>query len=347
MAATTEEKYKMCHKHQELLQIINWLNVDGVILQDQLQQILTTLQVYKNNIRVVEALRELEKCEVIKKIRVADYRSQFIMLKKFAWRYLLGKSNSQEVRATRKKSLNQYTEAVYKVQLIIDIHLSRVTDFSLLEEQMIDDKSTLLLHRGEALKWFRMHESDFRQESFKNKLNVLEEIRRNALKNLGKDKALDNTTDEGLENSKIEVKKKKKKRIDFQELTLDSLLKRNVHIKRICDGSIEFIYFDLNNSQSVESVATNYYVAQRWAKEVLQIEQVTLEVCVIDQYATANLNRLINIKGFNYKKKELAEYTPIQSELMKNKYSGFNSISVDEVPASILPYDLNIRKYLR
>lgn len=348
MAVTTEDKYKVCHKHQQLLEVINWLNTDGVVLQDQLQQILTTLQLYKNNIRVVEALRDLEKHEVIKKIRVADYRSQFIMLKKFAWRYLLGKTSSQEVRATRKKSLNQYTESVYKTQLIIDLHLSSVSDFSLLEEHMTNDKSTLLFNKGKGLEWFQLHKNDFDTESFRKKLHELEDIRKKALDNLGKggDPEETPTPDKSIIKASA-TEKKKKKRIDFQELTLDSLLKRNVHIKKIDNGKIEFIYFDLGNSQSLESIAVNYYIANRWAKEVFKIEDVVLEVCAIDEGAVINLNRLINTKGFNYKKKEIAKYTPIQNELMKNKYVGFSSSHVEETPTHILTYNLNIRKYLR
>lgn len=345
MKISTEDKYKVCHKHQKLLETINWLNTDGLVLQDQLQQILTTTGIYKNNIRVVEALKELEKYEVIEKIRVADYRSQFIMLKKFAWRYLLGKTNSQAVRATRKKSLNQYAEVVYKVQLIIDIHLSRVADFSLLEDHMMNDKSTLLFHKGKGLEWFQMHQNEFQNESFKNKLHELEEIRKKALKNLGKDKDTNGSSkDETLkDSSKVPVKKK---RIDFQEITLDSLLKRNIHIKKVCDDSVEFIYFDLNNAQAIESIATNYYIAQRWAKETFQIDNVVLEVCVPNDGAAVNIQRLVAYKGLNHKNKEMAKYTPIQNELMKNKYIGFNSTDVEDVITRILPYDLNIRKYL-
>ena len=350
MKVTREQKYKVCNKHHELLKVIEWLNTDGVILQDQLQQILTSTGLYKTNTRVVEALTELEKVDVIKKVRQEDYRSQFILFEKFAWQYVLGKSNSQEVRATKKKSLNKYAEIVYKVQLVIDLYITPVTEFHLLQDQVDYDKATITYTRGQALEWYKTYRQDFNDGEFINQLQSLQETRNKALVNLGKKEPLAKKDTEGIEVESVKEqtpKKSPKKKIDFANLTLDSLLKRNIHIMKFSEDRIEFVCYDLNNVQSVETIATNYYICHRWAKETFKIEDIELNICIVHDKAAANVNRLIKERWLNTQTKQIAKYTPVQGELMRKQYVTFNSTDVENAPKHINTFNLNIRKYLR
>lgn len=355
MKVTREQKYKVCHKHHNLLKVIEWLKTDGVILQDQLQQILTSTGLYKANTRVVEALRQLEEAEVIKKVRQEDYRSQFILFEKFAWQYVLGKTNSQEVRATKKKSLNQYAEIIYKTQLVIELYITPVTDFNLLQEQIGYDKTTIIYNRGQALEWFETHKQDFSGTEFVKQLQALQEVRNQALINLRKKEPpqTEEVSVEIAEGVVIEPvdeqpsKKPSKKTLDFMNLTLDSLMKRNIHIQKFSENKIEFVCYDLNNVQSIKTIATNYYICHRWARETFEIEDIELNICVIHGRAATNVNRLIKERGLNTQTKQIAERTPVQAELMRNQYVNFNSTCVEDVPKHINTFDLNIRKYIR
>jgi hypothetical protein len=80
------------------------------------------LGVAKDEFDSIKSISEMERAEIIKKIKYSNTNSKFILLKKYAIRYLANAKKSSEVASlTTVNSNKRYVENIIKIQFILNI----------------------------------------------------------------------------------------------------------------------------------------------------------------------------------------------------------------------------------
>ncbi|RDY22555.1 hypothetical protein CHF27_012815 [Romboutsia maritimum] len=93
-----------------------------MILQKQFIKILVQLGVAKYEFDAIKSISEMERAEIIKKIKYSNTNSKFILFKKYAIRYLANAKKSSEVASlTTVNSNKRYVENILKTQFILNI----------------------------------------------------------------------------------------------------------------------------------------------------------------------------------------------------------------------------------
>lgn len=118
---TNERKQLVCKKYDIYLRVINILS-NKIILQRQLVELLVELGIAKDEYEVMKVISEMERAEVIKKIKYNGTSSKFILFKKYAIRYLANAKKSSEVASLSVVNSNKrYLESIIRMKFILRI----------------------------------------------------------------------------------------------------------------------------------------------------------------------------------------------------------------------------------
>ncbi len=116
---SNERKQSMCEKYEELLKIINIIGYK-MMLQKQFIELSIALGVVKDKFGAIKGIQELERAEIIKKIKFNGTSNKFILFRKYAIRYLAKASKSSDVAGISVVNSNKrYIENIMKVQFIL------------------------------------------------------------------------------------------------------------------------------------------------------------------------------------------------------------------------------------
>ena len=116
---SNERKQSMCEKHEELLKIIDIIG-NKMMLQKQFIELSIALGVVKDKFQAIKGIQELERAEIIKKIKFSGTSNKFILFRKYAIRYLAKANKSSDVSGISVVNSNKrYIENIMKVQFIL------------------------------------------------------------------------------------------------------------------------------------------------------------------------------------------------------------------------------------
>lgn len=331
---TNEYKEQLCKKYRSYLELIDKIG-NKIMFQEQLIKLSIVLNISKDVYETIKVINELVNSEVIKKTRFGSKKTQILIFKKYAIRFLRGLSSSQSVGAVPKVTTNsRYWESYFKTEIIIEQYIPQMiknkinpTLENLLQFIKIRN-STILLNKN---KGGQFYENLMKQEEFSKFLNkyVLEEHIKvvkaehsNMLKSLNKNKKNDNTT----------KRKKRKNKWDFLHFsTINTLTRRNVYVNSIEIDKNETIkiycnFLDINNTQDLEKGLTNLAIVYNFFKRIFN-KKIMVKLNMFEQtqigqtnvYAQSKDNKGIKIlKKLKLNELDFGNLT-FTCEVLKNK----------------------------
>lgn len=341
---TNERKEIICYKHNDYLKIIYTLG-NKMMLQKHLILLSLELNVAKNKTEVLNAIKELEENEIIKRINFAGTSNKFIIFKKYAIRYINGAKKSSDVAAMKTFNTNTpYSVNIFRVHIIINLYMqslnqqsrsSTLEDLLLLIEQT---NSSILLNKNDGLDYYLNNLSKFKQflnlEEFNYdvvRLTKETELRKLILNPSNRDFLTDY-----MNNSQDEFK-------NALTDSIATLLRKGVHIKQMYFSDCLHVYlmfFDVTNSQKtdkqIENVSTAYKVFKRLFDCPIKI---TYTIYAWDNIAKENFKKELTTKKLNPFTKVAID---TKLNLLFKKY-GLSEINLRDIKVSIqtLEFELN------
>ena len=311
---TNEYKEELCNKYKEYLLIIDKIG-NKIMFQRQLIELAVLLNVAQDKYKVIKVINELVSGEIIKRTHFGSKKTQILIFKKYAIRFLKGLNSSQEIGAVPKVTTNsRYWESFLKVEVILEIYIPQM------HEQQIDLNlnnlleflkfSTILLSKNDGAEFYKnlMEDNNINKDVINEHLKILKMERNNILKNLNKKQQQDN--DERKKNNR-----KRKDKWDFLSFsTVNTLLRRNIYILSIYKNDkntigIDCIWLDVNNTQNFEKGITNLAITYNFLSKLFN-KKIKLNYMMIVQNKIAR----INIKRDCYKQNDILKKLKI-SEL--------------------------------
>lgn len=341
---TNERKEIICQKYNDYLQIIYKLG-NKMMLQKHLILLAMQLNVAKNKTEVLNAIKELEENEIIKRINFAGTSNKFIIFKKYAIRYINGAKKSSDVAAMKTFNTNTpYSVNIFRVHIIINLYMqslnqqsrsSTLEDLLLLIEQT---NSSILLNKNDGLDYYLNNLSKFKQflnlEEFNYdvvRLTKETELRKLILNPSNREFLTDymNNSSEEFKNSLTD--------------SIATLLRKGVYIKQMYFSDclhVDLMIFDVTNSQKsdklIESVSTAYKVFKRLFDCPIKI---TYTIYAWDNIAKENFKKELTTKKLNPFTKVAID---TKLNLLFKKY-GLSEINLRDIKVSIqtLEFELN------
>lgn len=333
-------KEEVCNKYKEYLEVINKL-CNKIMLQKHLEELCIKLNIAKDKFDVLKAVQELEKAEIIKKIRFMSSTNKFIIFKKYAIRYLQKADSSQAVSAVAKINTNRrYYESIFKTNFIIKVIIQSMIKANIdlnLENllKFIDSINCNILYNKNNISDF-YRKNLFKYKNYLNRsevdkdINALDQQKENMLKNLNGEKT-------------TSVKSKRKTKIDFlTESTIATLVRRDIYIAQIVkkDNSIiiSAYFFDISNSQNAVNIALNYSICYRVFKRLFKCNiKLYFRVCTTNLVAERNLMNEFDKRSMNPISKELRTEQYLMTLLRSNH---LNELDWQYMHIKIINYDI-------
>lgn len=332
---TNERKQETCNKYREYLRVINIIG-NKIILQKHLMAISINLGIVKDEFAFIRDIRELEKNEIIKKIDYRSTKNKFILLRKYAIRYLANAKKSSDVASiTRVNSNKRYDENIMKVQFIIDTIIPSMIRREIevnLDNMLVflENLNCNILHKANNM-------STFYNLLIKNKI-ITDEIL-NDLKSLEIEQDTRVSNLKGVENKCRNYYRKNKEDYIYNS-NIATLARKSIYI-----GSIKIInsifkikayYFNISEEKNKRIIALNYSITYNTFKRLLG-SNIELEFIVIVKNSMIRkiLIEDLNKKGINPRTKEMRTENYLIEMLRGN---GLNEIDFQKIKIRISTY---------
>lgn len=245
------EKKAICDRHRLLVRLIFRIGFEKM-LQQQAIEIALMFGYYKSERDVKNAIQELEKYQIIKKIPTVN-NNKFLILCKYARAYVRGIEDSQKVAAfDSDMSIANQFDRIARVQLFINhVEAHKYTKFKEIKSYNTFTTREDLTH-------------EFYEKILKIKHPQLEQ---NKIQEL-RDKSL---SDSNFKPSKISEDYKPKQKTQFNldndTVTLRQLIQKKIYIENIVQNQTHIIFtFDLVD-------ANNRYTPRKFKENVLYVEK--------------------------------------------------------------------------
>ena len=295
----TEVKYKLAEQYKDILKVINLFG-DGAILQDQLQQILMLTGRYSRKASIVDALKKLEEYEIIKKVNAPNYRSQFILFRKFAIQYVKGKENSQQVSALKQFSNEKYEKIVFKTQLFITRFLKETRSLDDVLKIVEDTQCSILYNQEQAYEYVNSHAHKHQQNvEYQRQVKLLKGAREQS-------NAILNQSEKGIKPNEGEI------------ALLYQLFRKGIIILQVKENGVIYGH---TGSLNIKTIATAYKLAEIVTRDVFKRRATLVHVLTPIEGTAISINHTIQQRNHNPRTKELAKYTKLQQELIKQGMS--------------------------
>lgn len=321
---TTADKQRVADQYKDILTAINLFG-DGAMLQDQLQQILISTGRYSRKASVVDALGKLEKCEIIKKVTPKQYRSQFILLKKFGIMFLRGKENSQQVSALKQISNAKYDRMVFRAEIFIQRYL--VNKQRTLEEVialMEQYQCSILQNKEQALEYMQIHAGKhLKNKEYQHQLELLKIARKQSKANLDQSKD----------------KKIKDIVVPAEVSVFTKAFRKGLIILGVTDTGILYGY---TGSTTIKALAEAFLVAEELTRIICGTDNILIKIYT-NEGTSIFLDDKIKNRHINNRTKELSKYTAFQQELIRQGVSTTLAENIDE--KQIKAIAINTDKY--
>ena len=332
---TNERKQETCNKYREYLRVINIIG-NKIILHKHLMSISINLWIVKDEFAFIRDIRELEKNEIIKKIDYRSTKNKFILLRKYAIRYLANAKKSSDVASiTRVNSNKRYDENIMKVQFIIDTIIPSIIRREIevnLDNMLVflENLNCNILHKANNM-------STFYNLLIKNKI-ITDEIL-NDLKSLEIEQDTRVSNLKGVENKCRNYYRKNKEDYIYNS-NIATLARKSIYI-----GSIKIInsifkikayYFNISEEKNTRIIALNYSITYNTFKRLLG-SNIELEFIVIVKNSMIRkiLIEDLNKKGINPRTKEMRTENYLIEMLRGN---GLNEIDFQKIKIRISTY---------
>lgn len=319
----TVDKQRVAEQYRDILRVINLFG-DGAMLQDQLQQILILTGRYSRKASVVDALNKLEECEIIKKVTPKQYRSQFILLKKFGISFLKGKENSQQVSALKNISNDKYDKMVLRAEIFIQRYLQQTRGMDEIVSLLNQYQCSILQNKEQALEYTRMHlEKYLNNNEYQTQHELLKLAREQSRVNL----------DQSKDKDDVDI-------VTPGEVSLfTKTFRKGLIILGVKETGVIYGYI---GSTTIKALAEAFALAKEVNKRVFRVEGILINVYT-DEGTAINLTNKIQNKHLNNRTKELAKYTAFQQQLIKQGVS--TAVAKDVTKKQVKAIAINTSKY--
>ncbi|WP_061313224.1 hypothetical protein [Clostridium botulinum] len=319
---TNERKQETCKKYDNYLKLIDILG-DKIILLEQLIELSILLNIAKNRFEVIRAISEMEKNEVIKKIRYADTKKKIILLKKYAIRYLMGVSSSDKVASLPAVTTNKrYDLRILKNEFIIKEIIREMQsrgiklDLNNLIRYIDLNRCNILMKNNEGIKYYN-------QLIYDNKLEINESEVLYDCNNLKMQNDIVQANLNGVAIKDDERKLKTKVDILYNS-NIETLMRKNIYIKSIIQNEkgtrMNLYYLNVSNKANPYVIALNYAISYN-IMERLFGGNVYLEFNIIvkDEVVKLDILNELNKKCINQRTREPRKESYIIELLKMNR----------------------------
>lgn len=311
---TTERKTEVCKKYNIYLKLIEQF-FNRIILQEQLIKIILIFGIEKKREDVLKSLRELEECDIIKR-QPFSANSRFIIFRKFAIRYLYEKKKSSMVAAFKMPGGNAqaFYKHMFKAEYIINLieqnnikspqELVRYLKSNNMSFYYNKPKKIKLLYKNLYLEFNGevyvnpMEEEKRKEEETKKKIKYMDKkkIDEDIKKIEANQESILNILNNGGEKTEV-TKKKTKVEMVAEDISIATLLKRNVFIdkfsldKELDTLTVKLNYMDTNNTQDLDTIVFVYSLAYNCFNRLFKVNKllINITVCTHSKQACENL----------------------------------------------------------
>lgn len=341
-----ERKEIICQKHNDYLQIIYKLG-NKMMLQKHLILLAIQLNVAKNKTEVLNAIKELEEADIIKRINFAGTSNKFIIFKKYAIRYVTGAKKSSDVAAMKTFNTNlPYLENIFKVHAIINIYLpsfNKRSQSSTLEDLLSfieQTNSSILLNKNHGLDYYL---NTLQKKIFMERIDLSEfktHVRKLEEEKLLRQVLLNKKNKEFLDD----YNKVFKDPIYLATKTIGTLFKKGIYIKQIYFKEnnlvVNLMYFDVTNSQNANRIGEHCAVAYRVFKELFNCKiKINFIVYAWNKVASENIQKELVAKRINPFTRIESEYTKLDLVLKNNN---IHFLDLENIKVTVISLDCEL-----
>lgn len=341
---TNERKQNTCNKYHEYLRVIDILG-NKMMLQKQFIELSIALGVVKDKFQAIKGIQELERAEIIKKIKFSGTSNKFILFKKYAIRYLAKASKSSKVAGLSVVNSNKrYIENIMKVQFILTtiIPTAKRNNIELTLDNLIefiDKLNCNILYKDNNM--YKFYEQLLNITSlFFDKEEMEVDFQR-----------LKNEHDKRIKNLKgigeVSEKKYRKNKYDYLfNSDIATLSRKNIYLvnikysKKTDTTRIIAYYFNMSIDKNPYTVALNYSILYNTIKRLFGNNiNIEFRVICLNQLIQESIIEDLNKKGINPRTKEKRRDTYLVEMLRNNNLS---EVDFQKMNMKILSYDLDI-----
>lgn len=341
---SNERKQSMCEKYEELLNIINIIG-DKMMLQKQFIELSIALGAVKDKFQAIKEIEELERAEIIKKIKFSGTTNKFILFKKYAIRYLARANKSSEVAGISSVNSNKkYIENIMKVQFIIttiiptakrnniELTLDNVSKF-------IGELNCNILYKDNCM--YKFYEEllnrtnlYFDKEEIEEDFHLLKSEHNKRLCNL-----------KGISEISEEKYRKNKDAYLFNS-NISTLSRKNIYLANIKYNAktdrtkIIAYYFNMSIDKNSYTVALNYSILYNTMKRLFGNNiNIEFRVVCLNELIKHRITQDLSKKGINPRTKEKRIDTYLIEMLRANRLS---ETDYERMNMKILDYNIDI-----
>lgn len=246
------EKKEVCDKHRKLVRLIYVIGFEKV-LQQQVIEIALLFRFYQDERDVKNAIQELEKYQIIKKIIMTINNNKFLVLCKYGRAYVRDLEDSQKVAAfdSDMTQSNQF-DRIARVQLFIN-HV-RLKNYQRFKD--INSFNTYLVREDLTHNFYaNLVKTKHAQFNDQNLITLFN-------KSISEHNFKKSTLDEAHE-----TKQKQKFNINTDIVTMRQLIQKKIYLENIYQTKTELIFkFELVD-------ANNRYSARKFKENIIYVEK--------------------------------------------------------------------------
>lgn len=341
---SNERKQSMCEKYEELLKIINIIGYK-MMLQKQFIELSIALGVVKDKFQAIKAIQELERAEIIKKIKFSGTSNKFILFRKYAIRYLAKASKSSDVAGISAVNSNKrYIENIMKVQFILTtiIPTAKKNNIELTLDNLlvfISELNCNILYKDNCM--YKFYEELLNRTNLYFEKNEIEEDFQ-LLKN-EHSKRLRNL--KGI-SEKSEEKYRKNKEDYLFNSNIATLSRKNIYLANIKYNvktdttKVIAYYFNMSIDKNSYTVALNYSILYNTMKRLFGNNiNIEFRVICINELIQHRIIEDLSRKGINPRTKEKRIDTYLIEMLRANRLS---EADFEKMNIKILTYNIDI-----
>lgn len=278
------QKKEICDKHRRLVRLIYRIGFEKM-LQQQVITIALMFGYYQNERDVKNAIQELEKYQIIKKIQTIN-NNKFLILCKYARAYIRGIDDSQKVAAfdSDMSKANQF-DRIARVQLFINhVKARKYTKFKEIKSYNTFTTREDLTHEFYE-KILKLKHPQFNQDNLQELMNK-------------------SISDSNFKPSQVPEDYKSKQKTQFNlnndTVTLRQLIQKKIYIENITQNQTHITFtFDLvdaNNRYTPKKFKENVLYVEKFVHNIVQtgygLRQINIEV----NYICTDQDKLESIK---------------------------------------------------
>lgn len=341
---TNERKQNTCNKYCEYLRVIQLLG-NKMMLQSQFVDIIIILGMAKDKFEAIRGIQELERAEIIKKIKFSGTSNKFVLFRKYAIRYLIGANKSSDVAGiTVVNSNKRYIENIMKVQFILTtiIPTAKKNNIELTLDNLlmfIDKLNCNILYKDNCM--YKFYEELLnRTNLYLDKEEMDEDFQ-----------LLKNEHNKRLNNLKgtleISEEKYRKNKDDYLfNSNIATLSRKNIYLANIkCSEKTDTTkiiayYFNMSLDKNSYTVALNYSILYNTMKRLFGNNiNIEFRVICLNELIQHRIIQDLNKKGLNPRTKEKRVDTYLTEMLRNNRLT---EVDFQRMNIKILTYNIDI-----